>query len=232
MNVKEAAKRAQTSVRTLRYYEEIGLIAPVREENGYREYDEASIERIRLIRAYCELQFSLEEIKKLIGAPRMERDRMLEKQIAKLEEKRQIIDNRIALAQSLRMLGPERFTHIDFSQVDAQMEQSRKYLEENEEMQKFSDRMKKISEETGERIAQELVERLACIANAPADEIQPAIEALKRFIEANFGVCTDTILTAYARAFGGDGILAQSLEDIAGVGAAQILRQRLDPQNT
>ena len=231
MNVKEAAKRAGASVRTLRYYEEIGLIFPVREENGYRDYGDADIRRIRLIRAYRELKFSLEETKQLLDAPRMERDAILEKQIAKLEERRQIIDNRIALAQSLRMLGPERLAELDFSQVDAQLAQSRKYLEENEEMRKLSDRMRKISDETGERIAQELVGRLAAVANAREEELPTAIEAMKQTIKNHFGTCTDQTLTAYARAYGGDGILAQALEDAAGPGAGARLRQRLAPKN-
>lgn len=232
MNVKQAAKQTGTSVRTLRYYEEVGLLHPTRnEENDYREYDEAILEQARLIRAYRELQFSLDEIKVLLNAPRMERDQILAEQIKRLEEKRQIIDNRIALAQSLRMLGPERFTEIDFTTVDAQMEQSRRFLEENEDMRRFSDRMKKVSEENAERMTQELFRLLANVANAPEDEIPSAIQNLKQYIESNFYPCTDRIMTAYARAYGGDGILAQTLEDIAGTGASQRLRQRLEPKN-
>ena len=68
----EAAKRAGTSVRTLRYYEEKGLIRPERHgENNYREYDEAAVQQIKMIRAYRELQFSLEETGKLLTASRM-----------------------------------------------------------------------------------------------------------------------------------------------------------------
>lgn len=230
MNVKDAAKRAGVSVRTLRYYEEIGLIRPNREENGYREYCEADIDRIHMIRTYRELQFSLEEVKKLLDMPRAERTAILEMQIAKLEEKRQIIDNRIALARALQMLGPQRLAELDFSQVDARMAQSRKFLEENEDMRRLSTRLKKISDETGERIAQELTENLARVANAPADGISSAIEKLRKFLENHFGECTDTMLIAYARAYSGDGILAQALEDIAGSDAGDRLRQRITPK--
>ena len=228
MNVKQAAKSAGTSVRTMRYYEEIGLIQPIRGENGYREYAEAQIERVRLIRAYRELQFSLEEIKILLDAQRMERDEILRAQIEQLEKKRQIIDNRIALAQSLRMIGPERLAEIDFSQVDVQMAQSRKYLEENEEMRRISDRLKKVSQEMGERIAQELIQHLANVANAPEKDIHAKIEVLKQFVEKHLYPCTDQILTAYARAYGGDGILAQAVDEAGGTGAAQRMRKRLE----
>lgn len=230
MNVREAAKYAGTSVRTLRYYEEIGMIAPFREQNGYREYGEADISRVRLIRAYRELGFSLEETRKILDAPRMERDAALAEQIRKLETKRQILENRIALAQGLRMLGPERFSEIDFSSVDEQLAQSRKYLEENEDMRKLSERIKSISDETGERITQELIGRLAAVANAKEEDIPSAIEALNQTVEKHFGICNPQILTAYARAYGGDGILAQALEDAAGPGAGERLRHRLTPQ--
>ena len=40
--------------------------------------------------------------------------------------------------------------------------------------------------------------------------------------------CTDQLLRVYARAYGGDGMLAQALEDVAGPGAAQRLRARIE----
>ena len=228
MNIKEAAKQAGTSVRTLRYYEEQGLICPERdEENHYREYNEAAVHRIKTIRAYRELQFSLEEIKDILKADRMERDQLIEKQIAKLEEKRTIIDNRIALAHSLRMMGPERLTEIDFSSVDAQMEQSRKALDHNGEWQKLSERMKEQSKETTDAIAAELLKHLSQVANAEAQELPEAINALKSFIEKHYYPCTPQILQAYARSFGGDGLLAQALEEAAGPGAPERLKNNL-----
>lgn len=231
MNVKEAAKRSGVSVRALRYYEEIGLISPQREENGYREYDEAILNRVRLIRAYRELQFSLEETKQLLNAPRMERGAMLESQIQRLEKKRQIIDNRISLAQNLRMTGPERFTDIDFSQVDAQMQQMRENLNSNEEWKNLFARLEQQSQEKAEQNAQALLQHLANVATVPDPHVPAAIEALKTFINENFYPCTPAILQYYARAFGGDGLLAQALEDLAGPNTAPILRQRLDSQN-
>lgn len=232
MNVKEAAKSAETSVRTLRYYEEIGLIAPGREENGYRDYDEAILNRVRLIRAYRELQFSLEETGYMLNMPRMERDAMLESQIRKLEKKRQIIDNRIALATSLRMVGPERFMDIDFSQVDAQMQQAQDSLNSNPEWKAISERLQKESREKAEETSQDLLRHLADVATVPETDVPDAIEALKAFITQNLYPCTPAILQYYARAFGGDGLLAQTLEDLAGPHTAPVLRQRLEPQNT
>ena len=228
MNIREAAKQAGTSMRTLRYYEEIGLLQPKRdEENNYREYDEKAVHRIRLIRAYRELQFSLEQIRTLLNADRMERDALLESQIAALENKRQIIDNRIDLARSLRMIGPERLTEIDFTTIDEQMEQSRKSLENNKEWQKLSERMKEKSKEESDAMAEELLDCLSHAANAGEEELPEAINALRSCISNHFYPCTDAILEAYAHSFGGDGLLAQALEEKAGPGASERLRRNL-----
>ena len=230
MNVKDAAKSAGTSVRTLRYYEEIGLISPVREENGYREYTQEDINRIKLIRAYREMQFSLEEIGLLLNASRMERDSLLQRKIEAMEHKRQQIDNRIALAQSIRMMGPERLPEINFSKIDDQLEQSRRYLNENPQMKALGDRIRGISQETGDKITKELIGHLACIANAPESEVGQAVQNLTVLVEKYFYPCNDKILLAYARAYGGDGILAQAVEEAGGEGAAKRLRTRLESQ--
>lgn len=227
MNIKEASQAANVSVRTLRYYEEVGLLQPVRaSENGYREYDSSMVGRARLIRAYRELQFSLEEVKSLLDASRMERDSMLVQQIEKLRARRQAIDNRIALAHGLLMIGPERFGEIDFDQVDAQIKQMHENLASNAEWQALSDRLKAQTDEQSEAIAEGLVQHLAAVASA--NDAEPAILALIRFVEENLYPCTDQLLTVYARSFGGDGLLAQSVEEIAGPGSPRILRERLE----
>jgi len=229
MNIKEASMAANVSVRMLRYYEEVGLLRPVRtSESGYREYDAELVRRARLIRAYRELQFSLTEIKFLLDAPRMERDCMLQRQIERLEEKRKTLDNRIALAISLRMNGPERFADIDFDQFDAQMNQMNRVIESSAEWQATSNRLKALSREQGEAASEELAKHLAAVASADESGAPAAIRILIQFIEENFYPCTDSILTVYARSFGGDGLLANFIEEIAGPGSAKLLRQRLE----
>lgn len=61
LQIKEFAELTGVSVRTLHYYDEIGLLKPsfVDEQNGYRFYDETSLERMQEILFYRELDFSL-----------------------------------------------------------------------------------------------------------------------------------------------------------------------------
>ncbi len=68
--VKQFAKLAGVSVRTLHYYDELGLLVPESVgANGYRHYGEQSILKLQQILFYRELELSLEEIGDILGAP-------------------------------------------------------------------------------------------------------------------------------------------------------------------
>ncbi len=68
--VKKLASLAGVSVRTLHYYDKLGLLKPrYRRENGYRYYDDDSIIRLQQIMFFRELGFSLDKIGKIISLP-------------------------------------------------------------------------------------------------------------------------------------------------------------------
>lgn len=67
MRIGEVAKRAKLTVATLRYYEEIGLIAPPRRVNGQRSYDEGVFEVLATIRLAQRAGFTLKEIRSLLN---------------------------------------------------------------------------------------------------------------------------------------------------------------------
>ncbi|MEQ9641701.1 MAG: Cu(I)-responsive transcriptional regulator [Alphaproteobacteria bacterium] len=67
MNVGEAAKRAQLPVKTLHYYEEIGLIRPERRANGYRDYDDTALSKLQFVQRARSLGFSVAEVRTLLS---------------------------------------------------------------------------------------------------------------------------------------------------------------------
>ncbi len=68
--IKKLAEFAGVSVRTLHYYDEIGLLKPeYRRSNGYRYYGDKAITRLQQIMFFRELGFGLEEIKKIMSRP-------------------------------------------------------------------------------------------------------------------------------------------------------------------
>src|SRR5690348_4917246 len=66
MRISELAQRAGTSARTLRYYEQHGLLHARRTTNGYRDYDEADLRLVREIRSLLEIGFNLAETRPFV----------------------------------------------------------------------------------------------------------------------------------------------------------------------
>ena len=67
MLIKEFASKYKLTNDTVRYYEKEGLLAPVRQENGYRTYDQACERSIKFVLVLKQLGFSLLEIKTLLS---------------------------------------------------------------------------------------------------------------------------------------------------------------------
>ena len=82
MQIKEFADFTGVSVRTLHYYDEIGLLKPAYVENstGYRYYDEVCLERMQEILFYRELDFSLKDISDILSSPNYDKTKALKQQ--------------------------------------------------------------------------------------------------------------------------------------------------------
>lgn len=105
MNIGQAAERSSVPAKTIRYYEEIGLIAaPPRHENGYRDYGPAQVSELGFLASARRLGFSIEECRSLLSLYRDEHRasadvkqiaarhvQRIEAQIAELETMRRII---------------------------------------------------------------------------------------------------------------------------------------------
>ena len=101
MNIGTAAERSGLPAKTIRYYEEIGLIKPERHENGYRDYSAADLHRLRFLQRSRGLGFSVGECRQLLSLYNdQERESADVKAIAtaKLGE----IDRKIAELEGLR----------------------------------------------------------------------------------------------------------------------------------
>jgi len=67
MRIGEVAERTGLSLRTIRHYEEVGLVTPsARSKGGFRLYTEADVDRLMVIRRMKPLDFSLEEMRDLL----------------------------------------------------------------------------------------------------------------------------------------------------------------------
>ncbi|TCU13384.1 Cu(I)-responsive transcriptional regulator [Rhizobium sullae] len=67
MNIGEASDRSGLPPKTIRYYEDIGLIRPGRGGNGYRDYEAADVHKLRFLQRSRGLGFSVEECRQLLA---------------------------------------------------------------------------------------------------------------------------------------------------------------------
>lgn len=129
----ELAARTGLSVRTLHYYDEIGLLSPSRRsEAGYRLYVAEDVARLQRIKSLRQLGFALKEIRKVLGNPELSPEGILRAHMARLEEEiesRRKVHERLAsiLArlESAEEVSAEEF--IETIEVIAMSEKIEKY---------------------------------------------------------------------------------------------------------
>jgi MerR family transcriptional regulator, copper efflux regulator len=105
MNIGTAARQSGLPPKTIRYYEEIGLLTADRAANGYRDYSSEDVHRLRFVQRSRSLGFSIEECRQLLSLY-TDRDRASADVKAIATEKLGEIDRKIAELTGLReMLG-------------------------------------------------------------------------------------------------------------------------------
>ncbi|MCF2871067.1 Cu(I)-responsive transcriptional regulator [Octadecabacter sp. G9-8] len=67
MNIKDAAQRVGLPAKTIRYYEEIGLVTPDRATNGYRDFSDAHLHKLAFLAHARGLGFSIEDCRSLLA---------------------------------------------------------------------------------------------------------------------------------------------------------------------
>lgn len=67
MNIKDAADRTGLPAKTIRYYEEIGLVAPARRDNGYRDYSDTDAHTLAFLGRARSLGFSIDDCRALLA---------------------------------------------------------------------------------------------------------------------------------------------------------------------
>ena len=106
MNISEAARRSGLSAKTIRYYEEIDLLAPAaRGDNGYRQYDTQAVEELHFLARARDVGFDLDECRQLLELQRDRGRQSLHARQLVLEKTQQLqtrIEQLLAMQQVLQ----------------------------------------------------------------------------------------------------------------------------------
>lgn len=101
MNIGEVSERAGLPAKTIRYYEDIGLIHPLRSENGYRAFQESDLHKLTFLGRARALGFSIDDCRALLALyDDTTRESAQVKRIA--QEHLAQIDEKLAQLQSMR----------------------------------------------------------------------------------------------------------------------------------
>jgi DNA-binding transcriptional MerR regulator len=134
--IKNLAALARVSTRTLRYYDEIGILKPLRiNSSGYRIYGEKSVDKLQQIMFYRELGVSLDNIKEIITSNNFDETNALKEHLKELESKQkqlQILINNVqktilSKEGSISMSNKEKFEGFKKNLIE---ENEQKYGEE------------------------------------------------------------------------------------------------------
>ncbi|XPF94210.1 MerR family transcriptional regulator [Colwellia sp. RE-S-Sl-9] len=115
MKISELADKAQVPAKTIRYYEQIGLLAaPKRKDNGYRQYQQKNVETLIFIRRCRELNIAISDIKLLIDVQQDPKascasvDKIIADQLARIQQSQREL---ALLEQSLATLASSCKNH-------------------------------------------------------------------------------------------------------------------------
>ena len=131
--VKEISDLTGISVRTLHYYDEIGLLKPTEKSDaGYRLYDDKALETLQQILFFREFDISLKEIKAVLANPALERNQILQVQRKMLVTKKERMERLIASIDDI-LKGENKmdFTIFTKTEVEEMFQTMLEHMPEN-----------------------------------------------------------------------------------------------------
>ena len=217
------------SVRTLHYYDEIGLLKPseVDAQNGYRFYDERSLERMQEILFYRELDFSLKTIAQILLSPDYDKQQALTWQrkllFAKKERLERLIDALDSLEKGEVFMKPnneyEDLKNKYAEEVRQRWGSTDAYKESQQRNTDFS-QAASLLDAVFEEFAE--LDRSGISPDDEAAKIQ--VEKLQRCITDNFYTCTNEILAGLGQMYAADVRFKNNI-DKHGEGTAEFVSQ-------
>ena len=242
MTVHEVSKLTGISIRTLQYYDKIGLFPPAEySESGYRLYDEESLARLQMILLFRELEFPLKDIKGIIDSPDFDRNKALEQQIKLLEMKKAHTENLILLAKGMKMLGVKYmenknktdFSAFDTSKIDEYAEQAKGSWQHTPQWKEYEQKSKERKEDfhaVGEQMMEEVFGEFGTLKEKdPASkEAQDLVKKLQDFITEHFYTCTNEVLSGLGKMYAGGGDFTANIDAVGGNGTAEFVHQAIE----
>ena len=221
MTVNEVSKLTGVSIRTLQYYDKIGLLHPAEyTEAGYRLYDDAALETLQQILLFRELEFPLRDIKKIVESPDFDKEHL---------------ENLIDLAKGLKLKGVRhlKFDAFDTRKIDEYAAQAKAAWGTTPAYKEFEQKSKCRTREDDQNIVQGLMDIFAEFgaikgADPASAEAQALVKKLQEYITQHFYNCTNEILSGLGKMYAGGGDFTKNIDSYGGEGTAEFVHQAIE----
>ena len=236
MTVNEVSKLTGVSIRTLQYYDKIGLLHPAKyTEAGYRLYNDAALETLQQILLFRELEFPLKDIKEIISRPDFDRSKALEQQIMLLTLKKEHIENLIDLAKGIKLWGVRKlkFEAFDTSKIDEYAAQAKAYWGKTPAYKEFEEKSRGRTKEEDKKIYQGMIDifgEFGQIRNTEpsSKDAQALVKKLQDYITEHMYTCTKKILSSLGKMYAGGGDFTKNIDSYGGEGTAEFTSQAIE----
>lgn len=222
--VKKLADLSGISVRTLHYYDEIGLLSPSsRTEGGYRLYGEEALGRLQHILFFRELEFPLEDIQKMLSSPHFNSRQAMKDHRELLSRKKQRLENLLAaLDTTLSSMKGDSMSSNTFSQafstenVDQYKEEVQQRWGHTDHYKQSQERTKHLKKEDWERIrleADTIMKEVCRLMpeGVASPNVQAQMKALHTYMH-HFYDCTPEFMAGLGEMYVADERFASSFE--------------------
>ena len=212
MQIKEFAKFTGVSVRTLHYYDEIGLLKPafIDKRNGYRFYDEKSLLRMQEILFYRELDFSLKSIGEILSSPNYDKNKALKEQKHLLTLKKERLERLISAIDGA-VKGENVMKAFDNSEFEKHKAEAKEKWGQTPAYKEHAEKTKHYTKEKWNSLAEGMNDILAEFAvcmkkgeEPDSTKAQNLVEILQNHITENYYLCTNEILAGLGKMYVAD----------------------------
>ena len=212
MQIKEFAEFTGVSVRTLHYYDEIGLLTPafVDKSTGYRFYDENSLIRMQEILFYRELDFSLKSIGEVLSSPNYDKNKALKEQKHLLTLKKERLERLISAIDGA-VKGEIVMKAFDNSEFENYKREAKEKWGETDAYKEHAQRTKNYSKQKWNDLAAGMDHIMAEFALCMRKDETPdsavaqiLVKLLQNHITENYYLCTNEILACLGQMYVAD----------------------------
>lgn len=236
MTVKDVSNLTGVSIRTLQYYDTIGLLKPSKyTESGYRLYDDMALERLQQILLFRELEFSLKEIKEIIDAPDFNKKKALGQQIELLLLKKEHIENLIDFARRIKTIGVSKmdFTAFDTKKIDEYSKRAKEQWGQTSEYQEYEEKAKGMTDTQKKDVINSFMLIFAEFGkmkeqDAASDLVQSQVKKLQDFITEHYYTCTKEVLSGLGKMYASGGEFTKNIDSYGGEGTAYFTAKAIE----